>query len=221
MKKKELFQRFGQVDIYPVTCEPLSNGKTDEEILEEVIQGGARIIQLRDKTSDKSRFYKKAATFREITAKNNILLIINDDVDTAERVNADGVHLGQDDTPLDEARKRLPEKIIGISSHNPEEARIAQEAGADYVNIGPVYSTKTKDGVCAAVGIDMIKEIAPTLRIPFTVMGGIKLDNLQPVLEAGARKVAVVTAITQSNNIPKTVQEFIQRIRDFSASGKL
>ena len=194
-------RKLRQVDIYPVTCEKLSNGKTDLEVFEALIAGGARMIQLRDKTSSRSHLLQKARICRDMTRKAGVLLIINDHVDIAMAVHADGVHLGQDDFPLNEARKLLPNMIIGVSTHNLAEAIAAQEAGADYVNIGPVFSTQTKDGVGEGIGPNAIRDIAPNLHIPFTTMGGIKLSNVQQVKDAGARIVAVVTALTQADDI--------------------
>lgn len=208
-KRQDLFE---QVDIYPVTCERLSNGRSDIEVLKAVIEGGARIIQLREKKLSERDFYRLATDFRELTAKAGMLLIINDRVDIALAVGADGVHLGQDDFPVPAARKLGPELLIGASSHNLEEALRAQEEGADYVNIGPVFPTATKEDAGYFLGPEAIPGISKHLHIPFTVMGGIKDSNIGRVLSAGAGKVAVVTAITQAPDIAEAVRSLRTRI---------
>ncbi len=206
---------FEQVDIYPVTCEQLSAGKSNLEVLEAVIQGGAGIIQLREKVYPKKDIYHLALKFREITAKAGILLIINDHVDIALAVAADGVHLGQEDLPLKVARKLAPELLLGASSHSLEEALQAQEDGADYINIGPIFPTKTKVGAERFLGPDAIARISPHIGVPFTVMGGIKESNIEQVLAKGARRVAVVTAITQAANIAERVSSLKESIRNY------
>ncbi len=211
-KKAERLAQFARVDLYPVTCRQLSAGRTDLEILDGIIAGGARIVQLRDKDTDKRALYEKAVIFRERTVANGVLLIINDHVDIAIAVDADGVHLGQDDLPLHAARKLIPDKIIGISSHDLPEAIEAQKGGADYVNIGPIFATKTKEGVPAFLGSQAIREISPHLTVPFTTMGGINLTNIGQVVAAGASKVAVVTAVTKADDVAAAVMQLRKAI---------
>ena len=208
-QRKSLFQ---QVDIYPVTCERLSNGRSDLEVLEGLAAGGAKIVQLREKDMCERDFFRLAEKFRERTARAGMLLIINDRVDVALAIGADGVHLGQEDFPVPAARKIGPELLIGASSHDLEEAIRAQEEGADYVNIGPIFPTGTKEGIEHFLGPEEIGRIVSNLSIPFTVMGGIKESNVFRVLAAGATKVAVVTAITQAPEIAKAVRSFRNRI---------
>ncbi len=209
------------IDIYPVTCEALSSGRSDLDVVKACMDGGARIIQLRDKSAARGELFRKAEAFRKITLDSNALLIINDYLDIAQAVDADGVHLGQSDFPLPEARKLFPNGIIGLSTHNPEQAKRAQAEGADYINIGPVFTTKTKEKAHVPVGCALIASAANTATIPFTVMGGITLDNLDQVLAAGARKIAVVTAITQAPNIGLRVKEFGNRIRNFRQDNRI
>ncbi len=204
---------FEAVDIYPVTCEKLSAGRSNLEVLDGIIQGGARIVQLREKEATSREIHRQALLFREITAKAGVLLIINDRVDIALAVDADGVHLGQDDLPLEAARKLGPELIIGASTHSLEEAFRAQEEGADYVNIGPIFPTSTKEGVKHFLGPEAIPTISPGLAIPFTVMGGIHSRNIDEVIRHGARRVAMVTEITQAPDIAETVRALRRAIR--------
>ena len=202
-ERLELFER---VDLYVVTCEPLSAGRTDEEVLEAVIAGGACIIQLRDKESTPRDFYAKALAFRQRTHAAGMLLIINDYLDVALAVDADGVHLGQQDLPLAAARRLAPEMIIGRSTHSRAQALEAQEQGASYVNIGPLFTTGTKEHA-ATLGLQAVREIAPGLGIPFTVMGGIKHAHIPDIVSAGATKIAVVTAVTQAPDMAQAVRE--------------
>jgi thiamine-phosphate pyrophosphorylase len=214
MNRAERRAGFQQVDIYPVTCERLSAGRSDLEVLEAVIRGGARIVQLREKEYATRDLYQLAMDFRRITARTGVLLIINDRVDIALAVDADGVHLGQDDLPLTVARSLAPEMLLGASTHSLEEALQAQQDGADYINIGPIFPTKTKAGIGHFLGPEAIATIGSQVRVPFTVMGGITAANIDHVLVRGARRVAMVSAITQAADIAETVKSLRTRIRN-------
>ncbi len=216
MKKEARIQLFQKVDVYPVTCEELSKGRSNLEILEAVIQGGSQIIQLREKDYSKRDLYNLALKFREITTRAGVLLMINDHVDVALSVEADGVHLGQDDLPLPVARQLAPELLIGASTHSLEQALQAEKDGADYINIGPIFSTQTKEGVGHSLGPGAISEISPQIKVPFTVMGGINEENIDQVLAQGARRVAMVTAITKAADIAASVRLLKERISEFS-----
>ena len=205
--------KFQEVDIYPVTCEQLSAGRSNLEVLEAVIRGGAKIIQLREKEYSKRDLYQLALKFREITIRAGVLLIINDHTDIALAVEADGVHLGQDDLPLSAARKLAPELLIGVSTHSLEEALEAERDGADYINIGPIFPTKTKKGVEYSLGLDIIPTISRNIQIPFTVMGGIKESNIDQVVARGVHRVAIVTAITQAPDIAEAVRSLKKKIQ--------
>jgi len=218
MKREERIKLFQQVDVYPVTCEGLSEGRTNLEVLEAVIQGGSKIIQLREKECPTRDLYNLALKFREITSKAGVLLVINDHLDIALAVEADGVHLGQKDLPVEVARKLAPELLIGASTHSLEQALQVEKDGADYINIGPIFSTKTKEGVEYALGSEVIREISSQIKVPFTVMGGINQDNIQEVLAKGARRVAMVSAITKAGDIAAKVKSLKEII--FSYSGR-
>lgn len=200
------------MDLYPVTCERLSSGRSNLEVLEELIRGGARAVQLRDKEASRLDLYRTAVRFREATSEVGILLIVNDHVDIALAVDADGVHLGQDDLPPEAAREIAPDLLIGVSTHSLDQALAAQEKGADYVNIGPIFSTNTKEEVDQLLGPEAIREIGSRIQIPFTVMGGIKEANLHEVLARGARRIAVVTAVTEAPDIAAAVRSLRERI---------
>jgi len=216
MNREARKQKFLGIDLYPVTCERLSAGRSDLDLLHAVVRGGARIIQLREKELPAGEFYRRALAFRKITLEAGMLLIINDHVDIALAADADGVHLGQEDLPLSAARRIAPELLIGISAHSHEQAQKAQAEGADYVNIGPIFSTRTKEGAAQFLGPEAIPEVAEGLRIPYTVMGGIDDGNLESVLRQGARRIAVVTAITRAADMAGAVATMRAKINDFS-----
>jgi len=213
MKLNERKKRFDEIDLYVVTCEKLSNGRSNLKVLDAVIKGGGKIIQLRDKQISKRDFFQLAKKFREITLKAGILLIINDYLDVAMAIDADGVHLGQEDFPLKEARKLAPNLILGRSVHSLEQAKIAEADGADNINIGPIFPTGTKEHA-HAIGTEAIKKIAPEISIPFTVMGGIKSTNIKETVEAGAKKLALVTAVTQAEDMVSAVKELRNQINN-------
>ncbi len=212
MDKQSRLELFQKVDVYPVTCEPLSAGRSNLEVLEGVIAGGARIIQLREKNLSRRDLFQLAEKFREVTSNAGVLLVINDHLDIAMGVEADGVHLGQDDFPLYAARRLAPEMILGASTHSLEEALRAESEGADYINIGPIFPTQTKEGVGQFLGPDAIVNIGSRVKVPFTVMGGIHRNNLDQVVARGATKVAMVTEITQARDIAAAVKELKERI---------
>jgi thiamine-phosphate pyrophosphorylase len=215
MQREARRNAFKQVDIYPVTCERLSAGRSNLEVLKAVIAGGARIIQLREKEYSGKKIYDLALKFREITTRAGVLLIINDHVDIAMAVEADGVHLGQDDLPLNAAKKIAPELLIGASTHSLPEAIQAQKEGADYINIGPIFPTGTKEGIKRFLGPEAIAAISPRIDVPFTVMGGISGSNIDQVLTNGARRVAMVTAITQAPDITAKVRALREKIQGY------
>jgi thiamine-phosphate pyrophosphorylase len=202
--------RFGEVDLYPVTGAEHSAGRATLEIVDAVREAGCRVVQLREKGLTKAAYHALAVQVRQRTGPG-MLMICNDHLDVALAVGADGVHLGLDDLPLAAARALAPELILGASSHGLEQALAAQASGADYVNIGPVFPTATKEGAAAFLGPDAIAAIAPHLAIPFTVMGGIKEDNIQQVLARGARHVAVVTAVTAADD-PRAAAARLRRL---------
>ena len=212
-KRRERQARFAATDLYVVTCAALSNGRGNFDVLDAVIAGGGRIVQLREKGLGMRALYEMAVRFRAIARQAGVLLIINDHIDLALAVDADGVHVGQDDFPLDAARRIAPDLLIGCSTHSLDEALQAQAAGADYVNIGPIFPTGTKEHT-KPLGPQAVKAIAPHLEVPFTVMGGIKESNIGKVLAAGARHVAVVTAVTQAADMEAAVRRLRGQIED-------
>ncbi|OHD15378.1 MAG: thiamine-phosphate diphosphorylase [Spirochaetes bacterium GWD1_27_9] len=196
--------------LYPVITEEFCNGRDMIFVLEEIIKGGAKIIQLRQKKTNKKKVYQLALKYRKITKQNNVILIINDHVDIALAVEADGVHLGQDDLPCDVARKLAPNLIIGVSTHNEEEIQRAERDGASYINIGPIFATSTKELGINPLGLEYLKNAKTNL--PFSVMGGIKKNNIPTLLECNVKNIAMVTEITMAENIQEKVRELVLAI---------
>ena len=194
-------EAFDRVDLYPVITEAFCQGRSSLEVLEAVLEAGVDIVQLREKELTKRELFKRAVVFRQRTARAGALLIINDHLDVALAVDADGVHLGQSDLPIQAARGLAPNTLIGLSTHNKEQVREAVAGGADYVNVGPIFSTGTKPEHKVFLGTEELARMAPDIHIPFTVMGGIKLDNVDRVVAAGARRIAVVTAVTAQKDV--------------------
>ena len=175
-----------------------------------VLRAGVKCIQYREKDLSRREIYVNAVTLRELTGLFDATLIINDHADIALAVGADGVHLGQDDLPLKEARKIMGGRIIGISTHNLDQAKEAELGGADYIGFGPVFHTTTKDAGTPK-GIDKIKTVKENVSIPVVAIGGISLDNIVSVIEAGADTVALATAICKGDmavNAEKFVRFF-------------
>ena len=210
-KEKLTFFR-KKVTIYPVSCELLANGRSDIEWLEGVLAGGAKIVQLRDKHSDDRAFYQKALIFREKTNKAGALFIVNNRVDIALLSKADGVHLGNKDLPVEKIREFGTDFIIGVSCNKPEQAATANKRGGSYFNIGPIYTTETKKNLAAFLGVDAIELFTSVCDLPFTVMGGVKRDHIQDLVTKGARRIAVVTALTQAKDIAAETRCWIDEI---------
>ncbi len=204
-------KRFNDKKLYLVTDR--SNFSCHNDFLNAVaaaLEGGVSVIQLREKTASTREFIGLGKKVRELCALYDAIFIVNDRVDIAQAINADGVHLGQEDMDIQNARKILGEaSIIGISTHSPEQASIAVESGADYIGVGPVYSTPTKPGR-PSVGLEYVKWASGNVDIPWFAIGGINRENLQDVISAGAEKVAVVRAIINAEKPDKTASEFLE-----------
>jgi thiamine-phosphate pyrophosphorylase len=195
--------------IYGITAEKFSAGRSNVEVAALMIAGGIRILQYREKRAHKSggEMLQECRAIRRLTREAGVLFIVNDYPDIAQLVDADGVHVGQDDYPVAEVRRLIgPGKLIGLSTHEPEQAAAAVAAGADYIGVGPIFSTRTKEDVCAPVGIGYLDHVARTCPLPFVAIGGIKEHNLREVLDHGARTVCLVTEIVGAGDITATVR---------------
>ncbi len=187
-------------------------GLTCEEITLTVMRAGVQWVQYREKDKSRREIYEVALRLRRLTRDFNATFIVNDHADIALSVDADGVHLGQEDLPIKEARKIMGrEKIIGISTHSLEQAIEAEAEGADYIGFGPIFCTTTKDAG-EPKGVEEMMEIKRQIRIPVVAIGGISLGNLQSVLDAGADAVAVATGILSGDNIYENAKGFLNSI---------
>ncbi len=206
-----------QVTVYPVSCEKLANGRNDLEWLDSVLAGGAKIVQLRDKESDDRTLYDKALAFRRKTTKAGALFIVNNRLDIALLTGADGIHLGNSDIPAPAARELAPDLIIGVSANTADQAASAESRGASYYNIGPLFPTSTKAGLSDFIGPEAITTYSPLSPLPFTVMGGIKINHIRELVALGARRIAVVTALTKAEDIKAETSNWVSSIS--SATG--
>jgi thiamine-phosphate pyrophosphorylase len=195
----ELLARLAAARLYVVTMATQPPSQV-EDVVRRVCAAGADIVQLRRKGDDALETLRLAERCRAVTAAAGVLLIVNDRLDVAMACDADGVHLGQDDLPLEVARRLWPGRIVGRSTHALEQALAAQEEGADYAGIGPVFATPTKPGR-PAVGLGLVAEAAAHLRIPWFAIGGVDADNAAAVLAAGARRLAVVRAVCDAPDV--------------------
>ena len=186
--------------LYPLTDRAIS-GLPHHEQIRALAQRGIRIIQLREKDLASRDFYLAALAARTVANEVGVKLIINDRVDIALAIRADGVHLGQDDLPAEAARQLLgPAAIIGISTHNLEQARIASRMPVDYVAIGPIFATSTKNAPNPTVGLEELRRIRSELKsMPLVAIGGITQSRLSDVLAAGADAVAVISDLWRNS----------------------
>lgn len=186
----------------------ITNHIEEKELFEKVkiaVKSGVNIVQLRDKKASIKDLIKKARVIKKI-CDEKCLFIINDRVDISLAVKSDGVHLGQDDMPLLLARKILKEKIIGVSVDNLPEAKKAEEEGADYVSVGPIFPTRTKLDLPAPCGLDIIRKIKKSVKIPLVAVGGINAKNIREVFLAGSDAFAISSYIMQSSSVQKAVK---------------
>ncbi|HON78908.1 MAG TPA: thiamine phosphate synthase [Spirochaetota bacterium] len=178
------------------------------------VNAGAKLIQYREKNVDTAVMYKKACEIKAICRDGNSKVIINDRVDIALAVDADGVHIGQSDMPYEIARRLLGNnKIIGVTVHNVTEAIEAERLGADYLGVSPIFSTHTKTDAGNPCGLDTLKKIRQECAIPIAAIGGIDSENVDEVIEAGADMVCMISAVIQSSNVTNEILQIQRRFR--------
>lgn len=196
--------------LYPITDTRLSS-RTHADQLTQLAAGGARLVQVREKNLASRSFFEEAATAMEAARANGIKVIINDRVDIALCVGADGVHLGQDDLPPEAARELLgPDAIIGFSTHNSEQARRAVALPINYLAIGPIFTTKTKANPDEVVGLDGLRRVREVVGdFPLVAIGGITLENASAVVSAGADAVALISTLYQN---PAEISQTTRRV---------
>lgn len=188
--------------LYLVTDRSFLGNKSLKEAVGEAIEGGVTFIQIREKDISTRAFYKIAADVKEVTDYYKVPLVINDRIDIAQAIDADGVHLGQSDMPIQIARKILGKnKIIGISVENVNEAKEAEGNGADYVGVGTVFYTGTKKDINKPIGLEGLTEVCSSIKIPKVAIGGINKNNFKEILKAGVDGAAIISAILGEKDI--------------------
>ena len=196
--------------IYLVTDEKACNGKDFYKCIEESIKGGVKIVQLREKNISTKDFYKKALKVKEICKNYEVLFIINDRLDITQAVEADGVHLGQSDMPIEKAREILKDKfLIGATARNIEEAEKAQLLGADYIGSGAIFGTSTKDNA-KRLEMEDLKKIVNSVKIPVFAIGGININNVWMLKNIGLQGVCSVSGILSEIDCKKAVENILK-----------
>lgn len=200
--------------LYLVTDREFSRGRSTMDIVQAAVQGGVTCVQLREKTCSTREFVEEALAVKDFLKKHNVPLIINDRLDIAQAIQADGVHLGQNDMPLEIARDILKEKtIIGISAESLQDAIKAEKGGADYIGVSPIYATPTKTDTATPLGLQGLREIRKSVRIPLVGIGGLNKDTCSDVIKNGADGIAVVSAIVSADNPEEAARELRAIIR--------
>ncbi len=195
--------------LYAVTDRAWSDEESLYEQVKKAIKGGITFLQLREKDLNDEDFLKEAVEIKKLAKENNIPFIINDNVDIMLKADADGVHVGQSDMKAENVRELIgKDKILGVSVHNLEEAKLAEEKGADYLGIGAVFSTSTKLDA-NDVSFETLKEICDNVSIPTVAIGGINKGNILKLKNSGVDGAAVVSAIFASKNIEKDTKELL------------
>lgn len=217
--REQGMEQFRTTGVYALTAEKLSHGQTNLEVVDALLQAGVTFLQYREKEKSAGEMYAQCKEIRAMTRRAGATFIVNDDVGLALAVDADGVHIGQDDLPPEVVRRLIgPDRILGLSTHAPEQFLWAKQSGVvDYAGVGPVYATQTKADVCAVVGLDYVRFAAVEGGLPFVAIGGIKPANLAPVAAAGARTVAVVSDLVGAVDIAAKVAELRGILRGATA----
>lgn len=199
--------------IYGITGDNFSNGRSNYYCVEEMIKGGIKIIQYRAKTKNTREKVEEVKKIRELCRKNGVVFIVNDNIDIALLVDADGVHVGQEDMHPDDVRKLLGDnKIIGLSTHSKEQGLEAfNNINVDYIGVGPIFPTTTKD--TAPVGTEYLEFAVKNLDIPFVAIGGIKAHNIDTIISKGAQRVCLVSEIVGNDDISGFVAELQKKFK--------
>jgi thiamine-phosphate pyrophosphorylase len=199
--------------LYLILDPSVSATRSLSDALRQATQAGVKLFQYRNKTASMKEAYAEALPLRKLAAELGILFIVNDRCDLALAVDADGVHLGQGDLPLDLARKVMgPDKLIGISTHNPDQVRAASAGKPDYLGFGPIFKPGSKQDHDPVVGIEGLRAIRTLTSLPIFAIGGITVENVGEVMKAGANGVAVISAILKAPDITPAVSDFLAQM---------
>lgn len=195
-------------DLYGITDHALSAGRGNIECVRQLLDAGVKIIQYREKERKTGVMLEECEAIRAMTREAGACFIVNDYVDIALLVDADGVHVGQDDLPPEAVRSLIgPDRILGISTHSPEQARTALSLPVDYIGVGPLFATSTKKDVCAPVGFDYLDYVVKEINLPFVAIGGINVANIGEVAAHGAKMCSLVSAFVGAPDIGAAVRE--------------
>jgi thiamine-phosphate pyrophosphorylase len=198
--------------LYVITAEVPHLGRTHLDVARAAVSGGARVIQVREKNKVRDAL-SIAREIRRLTRGTGVKFVVNDRVDIAQAADADGVHLGQGDTEISEARRMLgDDKIIGVSATCLDEAVEAEALGADYVGVGPIFPTPSKTDAAEPIGCRALREIRKRVRLPLVAIGGITIENLEEVLASGADSVAVISAVANASDMEAAVRDLVEKI---------
>lgn len=191
-----------RLDVYVITDAGLSRGRSHEQVVSEAIRGGADVIQLREKHMSSRELVETGLVLRRLTREAGVLFIVNDRVDVALAVDADGVHVGQDDMPADVVRRLIgPDKILGVSVAKEAEALRAKADGADYLGVGAIYATNTKADAGAATGPGLLGVIRRAVDLPLVAIGGVNIHNAAEAVAHGADGLAVISAVVAAPDV--------------------
>jgi thiamine-phosphate pyrophosphorylase len=202
-------KREGLPGLYVIMDRHLLAGKDELDVGRKIIEGGARVIQLRDKQGNRKEVLSVAQRLKELCSQAGVLFMMNDSLDIALAVDADGLHIGQEDLPLPVVRRELPmDKIVGCSVRTLSQAERAQAEGADYIAVGSIFPTTTKEEA-TVVGVAMLKELKGTISTPIVAVGGINQHNAGEVMAAGADGIAVISAVLGARDVKEAVQKLV------------
>ena len=197
--------------LYAILDPEQTDGRSPDTVVRQLLEGGVKIIQLRAKAMSSRDLFELAKIARELTQPFDCKLIVNDRVDIALASAADGVHLGQEDLPLRIGRKLLGDKIVGISTHTLDQAKAAEENGADYIGFGPMFGTSTKDTGYSARGLEMLAELRAVVSLPIVAIGGITEATVEDVWRSGADSAAMISDILKAEEISAKVRAILAR----------
>jgi thiamine-phosphate pyrophosphorylase len=195
--------------LYAILDPEQTKGRAAKTVLRALLEGGVKLLQLRAKAMPAGDFLQLACVTRALTRSHGCQLIVNDRVDIALACDADGVHLGQEDLPLRAAKKLMVDKIIGISTHDAEQAKEAEAGGADYIGFGPVFATPTKETGYVARGLDMLQQVREAVKLPIVAIGGITEGNVARVWHSGADSAAVISDILGAQEIASKIKRIL------------
>ena len=197
-----------ETDIYAITDSKLSLGRPIEYVVGQLLAADVKIIQYREKKKKAGEMLRECEMLRAMTREAGAFFIINDHIDIAKLVGADGVHVGQEDLPVAKVRELMGDAcVIGLSTHSSEQAQGALRDGADYIGVGPLYATQTKDDVCEPVSLAYLDYVVKNLSVPFVAIGGIKCHNIGDVVRHGAKCCCLVSELVGAEDIVKRVAE--------------